>query len=59
MRSHIGRRGKRNILCNGVETLKPGRERPKRTVSVSGGLEPLQIVSELDIGRCVSEDTEP
>ena len=30
--------------------------RLKRIVSVSGGLEPLQIVSEPDTRRCASED---
>ena len=35
------------------------RNRPKRTISVSGGLGLLQMVSEQDIGRCASEDTGP
>ena len=32
------------------------RESPKRTIYVSGGLGLLQMVLELDIGRCASED---
>ena len=31
----------------------------KRTISTSSTLEQLQMVSELDIGRCASKDTEP
>ena len=37
---------------------KPERENPKRTVSASGGLGPLQMVSEPDTGRCASEEAE-
>ena len=32
---------------------------PKRTISASGGLGPLQKLSEPDIGRCASEEAEP
>ena len=35
------------------------RNGPKRTISVSGGLELLQMVSKQDTGRCASEDTGP
>ena len=70
MGSHIGWRGERNILYKGVETSlyqtcfknlegKPERKSPKRTISVSGGLGMLQMVSEPVIGRCVSEDVGP
>ena len=34
------------------------RESPKRTISTSSELGLLQIVSESNIGRCVSEKTE-
>ena len=34
-------------------------ESPKRTISASDGLGPLQMVSEPNIGRCVSEEAEP
>ena len=34
-------------------------ENPKKTISASGGPGPLQMVSELDIGRCVSEEAVP
>ena len=37
---------------------KPKRESPKRTISAGGGLGPLQMVSEPDTGRCVSEEAE-
>ena len=37
---------------------KPEKESPKRTISASSGLEPLQIISEIDIGRCASEEAE-
>ena len=33
------------------------RNGPKRTISTGCGLELLQMVSDLDTGRCVSEDT--
>ena len=36
--------------------LKTLRESLKRTISASGGLEPLQMVLELDTVRCVSDD---
>ena len=32
------------------------RIRPKRTIFISGGLGPLQIVSDLNTGQCASED---
>jgi len=35
------------------------RESPKRIISVNGGLELLQMVLELDIGRCASKDAVP
>ena len=38
---------------------KPKRESPKRTISVSGGLGLLQMVSEPDTGRRASEDVGP
>ena len=70
MRFHIGWGGERNIFYKGVETFpfqtrfknregKLGRKNPKRTISTSGGLRPLQIVSEPDTGRCASEEVEP
>ena len=68
MRSHVGWRGERNTL-KGVETSpqqtrfknlegKLERESPKRTVSTSGGLGLLQLVSEPDTERCASEEAE-
>ena len=65
MRSHIGWRGEWSILYKGVETsskqtlLKILRESLKRTISPSGDLGLLQMVLELNIGQCASEDTEP
>ena len=38
---------------------KPEMESPKRTISASGGLGLLQMVSELDTERCVSKDARP
>ena len=38
---------------------RPGREIPKRTISASSGLGPLQMVSKQDIGRCASEEAKP
>ena len=38
---------------------KPETENAKRTIFVSGGLRRLQMVSELDTGRCASEDVVP
>ena len=35
------------------------RNKMKWTISVSGGLEMLQMVSESDIGRCASQDARP
>ena len=37
---------------------KSERESPKRTISASGGLESLQMLSELDSRRCASEKVE-
>ena len=41
--------------CN----LKTLRESPKRTISTSGELGLLQMVSELDTGLCVNKEVEP
>ena len=38
---------------------KPGRESPKRTIFASSGLGLLQMVSESNTGRCISEEVEP
>ena len=38
---------------------KPERKNPKRTISTSGGLELLQMISKLDSRRYVSEEAEP
>ena len=35
------------------------RNGPKQTISASGGLGMLQMVSESNIGRCANEDIEP
>ena len=35
------------------------RNGPKKTISASGGLELLQMVSKPDTGRCASKDTVP
>ena len=37
----------------------PEKENPERTISASGGLERLQLVSKLDIKWCASEDVGP
>ena len=44
-----------------LKTLRgrPEGESPKRTISTSGGLGPLQMVSEPDTERCASMDAEP
>ena len=34
------------------------RESPKMTISISGGLGPLQMVSEPDTEQCISEEAE-
>ena len=39
--------------------LKTLRGSPKRTMLANGGLGPLQMVSEPDIGRCASEEAVP
>ena len=70
VRSHIDWRGGRNIFYKGVETspqqthsktvrLTTIHNRPKRTISTSGGLGQLQMVSELDTGQCASEEARP
>ena len=62
--------GERSILYKGVETSpyqicfknfkgKPERENLKRIMSDSGELGLLQMVSESDTMRCVSEKAEP
>ena len=42
-----------------LKTLTPERENSKWTISTSGGLGPLQMVSEPDTRRCASEEAEP
>ena len=70
MRSHVSWRGERNIFYKGIETSpsrthfknlerKPKRESAKKTVSASGGLRLLQMVSKPGSGRCTSEEAEP
>ena len=72
MISHFGWGGERNtlIILKARENLslayafeslegKPGRESPKRTISTSGGYEPLQMVSKSDTGRCASKKVVP
>ena len=39
--------------------FKTLRESPKRTISVNGGLELLQMVLDPDTGQCASEDARP
>ena len=39
--------------------MKPERESPKRTISTSGGLEPLQMVSEPNTKQGASEEAKP
>ena len=59
-------REERNILYKGVKASpqqtcfrnlekKPETESPNRTITASGGLGLLQMVSEPGIGRCVSQ----
>jgi len=36
-----------------------GKGKPKQTIFASGGLGLLQMVPELDTGRCASEEVEP
>ena len=61
VRSHVGWGGERNILYKGVEASvyqtcfknlegKPERKSPKRTISASSVLGPLQMVSKPDTG---------
>ena len=47
----------RRVLKNNEEKLE--RENPKRTISVSGGLELLQMVSEPDTEQCANEEAKP
>ena len=42
-----------------IRVGNPERESPKRTISTNVGLELLQMVSELDTGRCASKEAEP
>ena len=57
---HTGWGGEQITLYKGVEIFfqqklfKALRGNPNRIISVSGGSGPLQMVSELDTGRCVS-----
>ena len=46
-------------MCFKNHAGKSKRKSPKRTIFASGGLGPLQMVLEPDIGRCASEDVEP
>ena len=46
-------------MCFKTVRLKVIRNELKRTISASGGFELLQMVSELDVERCASGDTEP
>ena len=70
VRSHIGWEGERSIFYKGVKTSayqthfknlerKSERESPKRTISASGGLGPLQMESKPDTERCASEKAQP
>ena len=52
MKSHIDWGEEQQIPCKGVKT-----ENPKRIMCVSGGLELLQMLSEPDTKRPVSENT--
>ena len=54
VRSHISWR----VRFKNLEG-KSERESPKRTISVSGGIEMLQMVLEPDTRRCASEDAGP
>ena len=63
VRCHIGWRGERIVSYNSVKINlflayvfegKFEKERFKRIISDSGGLGAVQMVSELDTGRCVS-----
>ena len=69
MRSHVGWGGEQNILYKGVETSllqthfenaegKPKRKNPKKTISASGRLWLLQMVSEPDTERCAKGEAE-
>ena len=65
VRFHIGWREERNIFHIRVwkplpskRVLETFKESPKK-ISTSGRLGLLQMVLELDLGLCVSEDTRP
>ena len=45
-------------MCSKIVRLMTIRNWPKWTISANGGLGQLQMVSELDTGRCASEDIE-
>ena len=70
VRSHNSWGGEQKIHYKGVETSpqktrfknlerKPEKKSPKRTISANSGLGPLQMVSEPDTERCVSEKAKP
>ena len=61
VRSHVGWGGGCGNLSLGdsLKNGKPERENSKRTISANGGFGLLQMVSELDTGRCASEETRP
>ena len=42
------------MICSPPQLMWDITINPKRTISASGGSEPLQMVSEPDTGRCVS-----
>ena len=46
-------------MCFKTMRLTTIHNRPKRTISASGGFRMLQMVSEPDTGRCSSEDARP
>ena len=63
MRSHIGWRGEAFFIrvwksLPSIHVLKTLRESSKKTISASGGIGLLQMVSEPDTVRCASEDAE-
>ena len=70
VRSHIGWEENKTLFIRVWKPLpsrqcfknleaKPERKSPKRTVSTSSELGPLQMVSEPDTRRCASEKAEP
>ena len=68
VRSHVGWGGEQNIffirawkpLPNKKKNLegKPGSKNTKRTISPSGWLGALQMISEPNTGRCTNEEAE-